>query len=72
MMLLHAMSYRHPDASHRPTFISLQISLQQPDYELLKWSEEDKATYSETARTIGATFQEGESLFIDMQTKYEI
>ena len=64
--------YRHPDASHRPTFNDLQISLQQPDYELLKWSEEDKATYSENARTIGATFQDGESLFTDIQTMYEV
>ena len=63
--------HRHPTASHRPTFISLQISLQQPDYELLKWSEEDKAIYSENARTIGDTFQEGESLFKDVQMMYE-
>ena len=43
------MTCRHPAAVQRPTFADLQISLQQP-----KWSEEDKATYSENARTIGA------------------
>ena len=62
--------YRHPAAVQRPTFNELQISLQQPDYELLKWSEEDKATYSENTRTIGATFQEGESLFRMLQNSY--
>ena len=64
------MTCRHPAAVQRPTFTDLQISLQQPDYELLKWSEEDKATYSENARTIRATFQEGESLFIKLQKSY--
>ena len=53
-------------------FNDLQISLQQPDYELLKWSDEDKGTYSENARTIGATFQDKEVLFEDMQRMYEI
>ena len=59
--------YRHLDADDRPTFKILWRFLQQPHYELLKWSEEDKEMYSENCRTIGGTFQRGESLFGDIQ-----
>ena len=74
LLYLNPFIHRHPDVAHRPTFNDLQISLQQPDYELLKWSEEDKATYSENARTIGASFKEEESLFKEcrMQMLHEM
>ena len=62
---------RHPESIHRPTFSELQISLHQPDYMLLEWSEEDKSIYSENARTIGASYQAGESLYTDLQKTYE-
>jgi hypothetical protein len=64
--------YRHPESSKRPTFSELHFSLHKPDSLLLEWSEEDKAMYSERARTIGAVFQDGELLHKDLNKKYEV
>ena len=63
---------RHPESSKRPTFSELHTSLHKADSLLLEWSEEEKAMYSENARTIGAAFQEGELLHKDLHKKYEM
>lgn len=61
---------RHPDPVQRPGFIDIQIFLQQPDFILLKWSNEDMKIYSENARSIGATYHGSETLYRDLQNIY--
>ena len=62
--------FRNPEASSRPTFCGVVIELQHPDFEILEWSDEDKALYSEKAMTLGAPIEEGANLFKDLQCTY--
>ena len=62
--------YRNPEASSRPSFCAIIIELQHPDFEILKWSDEDKALYSEKAMTLGSPIEEGNNLFKDLQYTY--
>ena len=48
------------------------IPLQKPDFQLLKWSSEELVSYSEEARTLGATLEAGHQLHKDLQTKYQV
>lgn len=63
-------SCRHPEATQRPTFTQLCTSLHQQDDVLLDWSEDERASYSENARTIGATPQGGEILHSALHNAY--
>ena len=44
--------------------------LQKPDFQLLKWSSEELVSYSEEARTLGATLEAGHQLHKDLQKMY--
>ena len=68
IQLLH----RHPEAVKRPTFVQLHTSLQQPDNVLLEWSEDERAKYTENARTIGVMYQDGEMLHSTLQKTYVV
>ena len=61
---------RNPEATSRPMFCNIITELQQPDFKILKWSENDKAISSEKAMTLGAPIEEGASLFKDLQHTY--
>ena len=64
------LNCRNPEASSRPSFCAIIIELQHPDFEILKWSDKDKAAYSEKAMTLGSPIKEGASLFKDLQRTY--
>ena len=46
------------------------MELQHSDFEILKWSDEDKADCSEKAMTLGSPIEEGANLFEDLQCAY--
>ena len=71
-IIVFSLICRHPESSKRPSFSDLYAALHEADSLLLEWSEEEKAMYSENARTIGAAFQEGELLHKDLHKKYEV
>ena len=64
------MSYRHPESIQRPTFNGLHAMLNKPDNSILAWTVQDESLYSENARTIGAVYEDGETLFSDLQKTY--
>ena len=61
---------RHPQPESRPTFTNILVSLQRPDFQLLKWTPEDIATINESARILGAPLEEGECLYTELQNTY--
>ena len=61
---------RNPEATLRLGFCGLVTKLQHPDFKILKWSDEDKALYSEKAMTLGSPIEEGTNLFKDLQCTY--
>ena len=62
---------RHPDPDSRPAFCNLMLLLlQRPDFELLRWSEEDEATFSKKARTLGGPLEDGEELYTELQSSF--
>ena len=62
---------RHPDPDSRPAFCNLMLLLLQcPDFELLRWSEEDEATFSKKARTLGGPLEDGEELYTELQCTF--
>ena len=62
--------HRHPDPDSRPAFCDLLLLLQRPDFQLLRWSEEDEATFSKEARTLGGPQEDGEELYTELQTVF--
>ena len=46
------------------------VLLQRPDFQLLWWSEEDKVSYSEKARTLGGPVEDGEEMYMELQKMY--
>ena len=65
------ITYRHPDPDSRPAFCNLMLLLlQRPDFQLLKWSEEDEATFSKKSRTLGGPLEDGEELYTELQNAY--
>ena len=54
----------------RPLFPDILVELQHPDFKLLKWTAEDVSAYSEQARTLGASLEAGEELYLDFQKTY--
>lgn len=61
---------RHPQPASRPTFTDVVVLLQRPDFQLLRWSEEDKIAYSEKARTLGGPVEDGEEMYTELQKLY--
>ena len=62
---------RHPDPDSRPAFCNLMLLLlQRPDFQLLSWSEEDVATFSKKARTLGGPLDDGKELYIELQNAF--
>ena len=67
---LAAYAHRHPDPDSRPAFCDLLLLLQRPDFQLLKWSEEDETAFSKKARTLGGPLEDGEELYTELQTVF--
>ena len=65
------ITYRHPDPDSRPAFCNLMLLLlQRPDFQLLSWSEEDVATFSKKARTLGGSLDDGKELYTELQNAF--
>ena len=56
-------TYRHPDPDSRPAFCDLLLLLQRPDFQLLRSSEEDEATFSKKARALGEPLDDGKDSY---------
>ena len=55
----------------RPKLCHTLVSLQQPDFQILKWSEEDLAICdSENAKVLGSPVDNGFCLYKDLQSAY--
>ena len=63
-------SYRNPDSTRRPTFCDIVVSLQRPDFQILKYSEEDQTKHSKEALTLGQDMQRASGLYLDLQRIY--
>ena len=61
---------RNPDEAVRPTFCEIVVSLQQPDFQILKWSSADEAKYNKAARTLGSALEKGHGLHPELQRSY--
>ena len=46
------------------------VSIQQPDFQILKWTQDDENKYSKLARTLGAPIEKGSRLYMDLQRLY--
>ena len=64
------LACRNPDEAVRPTFCEVVVSLQQPDFQILKWSSADEAKYSKAARTLGSPIEKGHGLHPELQRSY--
>ena len=65
------LSHRHPDPSSRYQACEITVALQQPDFQILSWTQEDIATCdSEKARVLGSALEEGHCLYKDLQCIY--
>ena len=62
--------FRNPEADERPAFVDIMIPLQKPDFQILQWSEQDKKSSSDVARTLGSSLEAGLSLHRDLQRSY--
>ena len=60
--------FRNPEVNSRPAFADILIPLQKPDFQILKWSSEEK--YSEEAMVLGSPLDKGHSLHKDLQRSY--
>ena len=55
----------------RPKLCHTLVNLQQPDFRILKWSEEDLATCdSERVKVLGSQIDDGFCLYKDLQSAY--
>ena len=61
---------RNPEATQRPTFFDVTVSLQKPDFMLLHWSVEEENMCKEDARTLGSPLEAGHQLHMDLQKTY--
>ena len=65
------MHYRNPEPNLRPDICETVVALQQPDFHILKWTQDDLATCnSEKAKVIGSPLEEGYCLYQDLQRTY--
>ena len=56
--------------AERPSFCDIVVSLQLPDFQILKWSPSDEAKYSQAAKTLGEDIEMGQDLYPELQKKY--
>ena len=70
MSMLLLLTCRNSDEAVRPTFCEVVVSLQQPDFQILKWSSADEAKYSKAARTLGNPIEKGHGLHTELQRSY--
>ena len=55
----------------RPEFCDILVTLQQPDFRILKWTKEDlECAKSEKAKILGSPIEEGFSLYEELQQTY--
>ena len=65
-------SFRHPTASSRPGFCDMVVSLQHPDFQVLKWTQKDIDSFdNENARVLGSPLEAGYCLYRNLQNKYK-
>ena len=69
-LLCNQNSYRHPEASGRPSFDSLVSKLSQPENQLLKWTDKDKSVTHPQSTMLGAPLEAASSLHSDLQQQY--
>ena len=62
--------YRNDEVAERPSFCDIVVSLQLPDFQILKWSPSDEAKYSQAAKTLGEAIEMGRDLYPELQGKY--
>ena len=67
----HTHTCRHPETFQRPTFSAIKQHLSLPEAELLRWTEEDKATHLE-ADKLGADLLCAQDLYKDLQMAYRM
>ena len=79
-MHVHTYAHMHTHTCMQASWVNPQAdiqwaksfpTLQQPGNVLLEWSEEERAKYSESIRTIGTSLHRGESLHSDLQRMYQ-
>ena len=58
---------RHPEPDERPLFFDIMIPLQKPDFQILKWSDNEGEG---EALTLGAPLEKGRHLYRDLQRTY--
>ena len=63
---------RHPEASERPSFITLVFRLSQPENQLLKWTDRDKSDTHPQSTMLGAPLETASNLHSDLQQQYTI
>lgn len=63
--------YRHSEPKLRPKFMEVVKSLNQPDFKILEWSQDDLKTYDKNAMTLGSPLREGKYLFTELQQTYQ-
>ena len=56
--------------TERPSFCDIVVSLQLPDFQILKWSVSDEDKYSQPAKTLGTAIEKGHGLYPELQGKY--
>ena len=61
---------RNPEPKSRPSFHTILMMVQHPDFKLLIWTAEDVAAYTGEAKTLGAPLEAGEELYTDIQKIY--
>jgi len=61
---------RNERESERPSFCDITVSLQQPDFQVLKWSSSDETKYNQLARTLGSDIEKGHDLYPELQRVY--
>jgi hypothetical protein len=63
-------SYRNPGEARRPSFCEIVVSLQRPDFQILKFSPTDESKYSKAAMTLGSPIEKGHGLYPELQRSY--
>ena len=71
LVILHPFC-RHPEPSSRPQFCAIVVTLQQPDFQILKLTQEDIAAFDdEKAGVLGSPLEKGCCLYHDLQFTYK-
>ena len=62
--------YRNEESDARPAFSWIVSDLNEPEYKITGWSEEDKLKYSNDSRKLGGALEDGKLLFVKLQNTY--